>query len=202
MEIIASYVRPNEITLVSITNLFPLRYLKPLKFLEEKYRRRIDTGSARARLELHTEGDGNVWPRLFVASNAEVKHEALPYVLLAKALGLIHEGRNPATGADEVLLMTKDTDGFDTDPVVLGSNFVANAESVDLDNLHSIKSFCTGLLASSAYLHQERRADLQRSILAEVEAVKVLRGGNVQDDAYRRFLDAGKRAVAILRGTA
>ena len=202
VEIIESDVRPNEITLVSITNLFPLRYLKPLKFLEEKYRRRIDTGGARARLELHTEGDGNAWPRLFVASSAEVKHEALPYVLLAKALGLIHEGRNPATGADEVLLLTKDADGFDNAPVVLGSNFVASADSLDLDNLHTIKTVCSGLLASSAYLHQDRRSEVQRAILADVEAVKVLRGGNIQDETYRRFLDAGKRAVAILRGVA
>ena len=202
VEIIESDVRPNEITLVSITNLFPLRYLKPLKFLEEKYRRRIDTGGARARLELHTEGDGNTWPRLFVASSAEVKHEALPYVLLAKALGLIHEGRNPATGTDEVLLLTKDADGFDNAPVVLGSNFVASADSLDLDNLHTIKTVCSGLLASSAYLHQDRRSEVQRAILADVEAVKVLRGGNIQDETYRRFLDAGKRAVAVLRGAA
>ncbi|TAG36262.1 MAG: hypothetical protein EAZ34_01365 [Polaromonas sp.] len=202
VEIIESDVRPNEITLVSITNLFPLRYLKPLKFLEEKYRRRIDTGGARARLELHTEGDGSIWPRLFVASSAEVKHEALPYVLLAKALGLIHEGRNPATGADEVLLLTKDADGFDNAPVVLGSNFVASADSLDLDNLHTIKTVCSGLLGSSAYLHQDRRAEVQRAILAEVEAVKALRGGNIQDETYRRFLDAGKRAVTILRGAA
>ena len=200
VEIIESDVRPNEITLVSITNLFPLRYLKPLKFLEEKYRRRIDTGGARARLELHTEGDGSTWPRLFVASSAEVKHEALPYVLLAKALGLIHEGRNPATGADEVLLLTKDADGFDNAPVVLGSNFVVSADSLDLDNLHTIKTVCSGLLASSAYLHQDRRSEVQRAILADVEAVKALRGGNIQDETYRRFLDAGKRAVAILRG--
>ena len=202
VEIIESDVRPNEITLVSITNLFPLRYLKPLKFLEEKYRRRIDTGGARARLELHTEGDGNAWPRLYVASSAEVKHEALPYVLLAKALGLIYEGRNPATGADEVLLLTKDADGFDNAPVVLGSNFVASADSLDLDNLHTIKTVCSGLLASSTYLHQDRRSEVQRAILADVEAVKVLRGGNIQDETYRRFLDAGKRAVTILRGAA
>ena len=202
VEIIESDVRPHEITLVSITNLFPLRYLKPLKFLEEKYRRRIDTGGARARLELHTEGDGTAWPRLFVATSAEVKHEALPYVLLAKALRLIHEGRNPATGLDEVLLLTKDADGFDNAPVLLGSQFVASADSLSLDNLHSIKTICSSLLASSAYTHQDRRSEVQRAILANVEAVKALQGGNIQDETYRRFLDAGKRAVAILRDTA
>ena len=202
VEIIESDGRPNEITLVSITNLLPLRYLKPLKFLEEKYRRRIDTGGARARLELHTEGDGSAWPRLFVASSAEVRVQALPYLLLAKALGLIHEGKNPATGADEVLLLTKDADGFDNDPVALGKNFEGSAESINLDTLHTIKSVCGAMLASAAYVHQDRRAEMQRAILAEVESVKAARGGNIQDETYRRFLDAGRRAVAILKGEA
>lgn len=202
VEIIESDGRANEITLVSISNLLPLRYLKPLKLLEEKYRRRIDTGGARARLELHTEGDGNAWPRLFVASSAEVKVQALPYVLLAKALGFIHEGKNPATGADEVLLLTKDADGFDNDPVLLGKSFIASADSVDLANLHTIKSVCDAALAGGALVHQDRRAEVQRAIVAEVEAIKALRGGNIQDETYRRFLDAGRRAVAILKGEA
>jgi hypothetical protein len=202
VEIIESEGRPHEITLVSITNLFPLRYLKPLKFLEEKYRRRIETGGARARLELHTEGDGHAWPRLFVASSAEIKQQALPYVLLAKALGFIHEGKNPATGADEVLLLTKDADGFDNDPVALGSNFLASADSITLENLHSIKSACKTRLASSGLLHQDRRNEVQRAVLAQVEAVKAARGGNIQDEIYRRFLEAGRRATAILKGEA
>ncbi len=200
VEIIESDGRPNEITLVSITNLFALRYLKPLKFLEEKYRRRIETGGARARLELHTEGDGNAWPRLFVASSAEVKHQGLPYVLLAKALGFLHEGKNPSTGLDEVLLLTKDADGFDNDPVVLGQSFLVSAESINLENLYTIKSVCDTTLASAAFMHQDRRNEVQRAILTQVEAIKALRDGNIQDETYRRFLDAGRRATAILKG--
>jgi hypothetical protein len=200
LEIIDSDARPHEITLVSITNLFPLRYVKALKQLEERYQRRLETGGARARLELHTEGDGTQWPRLFVASNSEVKAEGLPYVLLAKALGFISEARNPATGADEVLLLTKDSDGFDNDPVLLGKQFITSADAIDMENLHTIKSVCDAALASTDYLHQDRRAELRRAVLAEVEAVKAARGGNVQDETYRRFLDAGKRAAAVLKG--
>ena len=200
VEVIETDGRPHEITLVSITNLLPLRYLKPLKLLEEKYRRRTDTGGARALLELHTEGDGTVWPRLFVATNAEVKHQALPYVLLAKALGFIHEGPNPATGAHEVLLLTKDADGFDNDPVLLGKNFIASADSVNLNHLHTIQTVCNAALASADHRHLDRRSALQRAVLTEVEAIKAQCGGNIQDPTYRRFLDAGKRAVALLKG--
>ena len=200
VEIIESDGRPNEITLVSITNLFPLRYLKPLQLLEEKYRRRIEIGGARARLELHTEGDGEAWPRLFSASSAEVKHQALPYVLLAKALGFIHEGKNPATGLDEVLLVTKDDDGFDHDPIVLGKHFMESADGIDLVNLHTIKALCEKMLASAEYVHLDRRSDIRRRLLAEVESIKAARGGNIQDETYRRFLDAGRRATGLLKG--
>ncbi|MEN9844287.1 MAG: hypothetical protein RLZZ612_2116, partial [Pseudomonadota bacterium] len=151
---------------------------------------------------LHTEGDGTTWPRLFVASSAEVKQQALPYVLLAKALGLIHEGPNPATGLNEVLLLTKDADGFDNDPVVLGQSFVASADSVNLEHLHTIQTACNALLGSADYRHIDRRTTVQKAVVAEVEAIKAQCSGNVQDPTYRRFLDAGRKAVAILKGEA
>lgn len=201
VEIIESEGRPNEITLVSITNLFPLRYLKPLKYLEERYQRRIEAGGSRAKLELHGEGDGTAWPRLFVASSAEVKEQGLPYVLLAKALGFIHEGRNPATGADEVLLVTKDEDGFDKDPVLLGRTFVESADNINLENVHTIRTLCETTLAGADYVHKDRLAELQKAVLRDVEVVKAAAGGNVLDQTYRRFLDAGRRAAAILKGS-
>jgi hypothetical protein len=199
VEIIESDNRPNEITLVSITNLLPLRYLKPLKLLQEKYQRRIDTGGARAQMELYTEGDSQGWPRLFVASSAEVKQEALPYVLLAKVLGVIHEGKNPATGKPQVLLITKGEDGFDNDPISLGTDFVSSADGVDLEMLHTIKNVCEGMLRSPDYGHMDRRSELQRAVVAEVDAVKVRGAGNIQDETYLRFRDAGRKASALLK---
>ncbi len=202
VEIIESDSRPNEITLISITNLFPLRYLKPLKQLEEKYRRRIDTGGARAKLELHTEGDGSAWPRLFVASSVEVKQQGLPYVLLAKAFGFIHEGRNPATGVSEVLLVTKNEDGFDNDPISLGKTFVDSADNINPENVYVIRTLCEATLAGPDYLHKDRRAEVLKAVLNDVEAVKSSVGGNVQDGTYRMFLDAGRRAATILKAEA
>jgi hypothetical protein len=115
---------------------------------------------------------------------------------------LIHEGANPATGANEVLLLTKDADGFDNDPVVLGKVFVESAESVNLENLYTIQTVCNAALASKEYQHQDRRAELQRAIVSQVETVKAQCAGNIQDPLYRRFLEAGKRAVALLKGEA
>jgi hypothetical protein len=117
-------------------------------------------------------------------------------------LGLIHEGLNPATGLNEVLLLTKDADGFDNDPVVLGQSFVASADSVNLEHLHTIQTACNALLGSADYRHIDRRTTVQKAVVAEVEAIKAQCSGNVQDPTYRRFLDAGRKAVAILKGEA
>jgi hypothetical protein len=75
-----------------------------------------------------------------------------------------------------------------------------SADGIDLEIFHQLKTACTDLLCGADYLHQDKRTELRQRILAEVEAVKAQRNGNVQDELYRRFLEAGKRAVAILKG--
>ena len=67
LEFIITDSRPFEITLVSITNLFPLRYLSIVEFLKDKYKRRIsDKNNQRAKIEIHTDGDGSNLPNLFL----------------------------------------------------------------------------------------------------------------------------------------
>src|SRR5260370_11432383 len=55
---VTSRPKPNEITLFSLTNLFPARFVADVGFLGDRYNSRI-TASDRhqARLELHAEGD-------------------------------------------------------------------------------------------------------------------------------------------------
>lgn len=198
VEIIETDGRFHEIILVSISNLLPLRYLKPLKFLEEKYRRRVDVGGARATMEVHTEGDGSAWPRLFVASSDEIKQQALPYLLLAKCLGFIAESENPETGVKDILFLSKDEYGFDNDPIILGSEFIESAEHVKLDHLQLIKSSCADAL-NTKYRHEGKKSELIQAVLQEVEKIKQRQGGNMQDPLYRKFLDAGKKVVGSIK---
>ena len=79
VEIIESEAKPHEIALISITNLFPLRFVKQLQFLKERYDSRTGgSDSGRAKLELHCEGDGRQHPKLFVASAEEVSARRCP----------------------------------------------------------------------------------------------------------------------------
>ena len=95
--------------------------------------------------------------------------------------------------------MTKDADGFDNDPVPLGSTLVDSVDKLDAGATRTVRTTVEGLLNSADYAHIDKRAEVQKAILSIVEEVKAERGGNVQDATYRRFLDAGKKAVSVLK---
>ncbi|MGH9427177.1 MAG: tubulin-like doman-containing protein, partial [Terriglobia bacterium] len=113
-EVIENDAKPNEITLVGVTNLFPLRYAKPLAFLKERYEKRLSQTDkpARVKLELHCEGDGSQYPELFVPSREKLLDKALPYVILAKTLQIIKPLTNQATGSTDLFLVEQDEYGL------------------------------------------------------------------------------------------
>jgi hypothetical protein len=200
VEIIDSDVNPNEITLISLTNLFPLRYAKQLAFLKQRYDQKINGPNAtRAKLELHIEGDGTQHPRLFVPLQEEVRRDIIPYLLVAKATGFLREETNGTTGSRVLTFVAKDESGFDTDPIDLGKNLPDALGKVTLESADLIRSHISKLLESSDYAKDSARAALQKAIVAEVEQIKADRGNNVNDEVYRRFLEGGKQAVKVLK---
>lgn len=199
VEIIESDVKPHEIILISLTNLFPLRYVRQAGFLKQKYDLKLNGPNAeRAKMELHLEGDGSQHPKLFVPLQEEVKKDAIPYLLLAKALNILQEATNPETGATELVVIAKDEDGFDTEPIYLGKNFADSINKLDFENAELIRGYVQNLL-NGEYAFDTKRAELQRTIVADVERIKIERGNNIQDEVYKRFLEGGKRAVKILK---
>ena len=96
--------RPSVLTILSLTNLFPLRYAAHINFLKARFEARASSGNelrdAQTRLELFTEGDGSQFPDLFALTGSQVKEKALPLTLLFKHMGLIRQLSNHATGED------------------------------------------------------------------------------------------------------
>jgi hypothetical protein len=197
VEIIDSDAKPNEITLISLTNLLPLRYVRQISFLKEKYDQKLKgSNAARAKLELHLEGDGSQHPRIFVPLQDEMKRDALPYLLIAKALGLIREELNPRTGSKGLIFTAKDESGLDTDPIDLGKSLTESLSRVDLETADLIRGHANRLLEGK---RDSERSDLQKLIVGEVDQVKSARGNNVSDEIYRQFLEGARLAVKILK---
>lgn len=199
-EIIESDERPNEITLVGVTNLFPLRYVKPLAFLKERYEERLSQTDkpARVKLELHCEGDGTQYPELFVPSRERLITKSLPYVMLAKTLGIIQPLPNQATGTADLYLVEKDEYNLPKQ-TRLGKSLTELFETVDTLKAQQLEEAVEKLLAAPDYQHQDKRAELKEQIRQDLAAVLADRRGNVEDPVYVSFTQAARTAMQLLQ---
>lgn len=199
-EIIENETRLSEITFISITNLFPLRYVEHLKFLREKYEQKLSKAANpdRIKLEVYCEGDGSQYPRLYTASEEDLRREGLPYVLIAYAIGTIQMIKSPSTGRSELYLLSKDADGFDNDPILLGANLAEAVDRLDAKNTAFIKGDSLRLLQKD-YVHVEKQHALAGKIVEIVENLKTECQGDLNSPLYKRFNDAGKQAVRLIK---
>jgi len=197
VEIVHSDHRSNEITMISITNLFPLRYLQAAHFLKEKYDLRMDSSDAdRLKLELHLEGDGMQHPPLLAPQRTVVIARGIPYVLLGELLHLIQQEENEVTGLMEYLLKTKDVHGFDNEPIPLGKTVADIPDRLDSRTINILEAEVNKVLERKEYLHIEKRQQLKEQLHAEIEALKNEYGPN--SELYKLFRDGAKKAADLL----
>jgi len=200
IEFLETDIKPHEIVMINITNLFPLRFVTQVHFLREKYLTRLNRPDAnRAKLELHLEGEGHQLPNLTVPSGEEVKSQAIPYLLLAKVMDLIRVTENGRTGDPYLILQQQDEDGFDLEPIYLGTTFIEAYEKLDLAHVEQIKQQVTTQL-TEAYTHRDNRQRLKTAIVEEVNRIKQEECHNdLKNPAYQKFNDGGKAAVKIIK---
>ncbi len=199
-EIIESETKANEITLLGITNLFPLRYAKATQFLNESYDRRISKSDKpdRIKLELHGEGDGSQFPELLLADERAQREKALPALLIAKALGLISVVTSPATGITELYLIGEDAEGL---PVHtrLGKTLPEASENIDLVAAQRLEQDFVAQLQQDALRHIDKRAELQQKVRDELKQILVDRRTDYDDPLYKRFETAARTAIQNLK---
>lgn len=188
----------SEIAFISLSNLFPLRFIKQLDFLKEKYNTRIaNANKNRALLELHCEGDGSSHPTLFFASTEELKQQGLPFVLIANAIDIIRNYTSPTTGKTEILLITKDIDGYDNNPIRLGSNLIDAVNKLDGKNVEAIRLQVQKLLKDN-YNHIDKQSELKQKIFDIVNNIKIELQDDIDNPLYKRFNEAGKISNQIV----
>ena len=200
VEIIESDTKLHEITLVGVTNLFPLRYIKPLRFLKERYDQRLRQTDKpeRVRLEIHCEGDGTQYPDLFVPAREALITKALPYILLAKVLQILRPMKNEDTGSTDLYLVEQDTYGLE-EHIRLGRNLSELFETLDLLIAQKFEGAVEKLLVTPEYRHQEKRAMLTAQIQEELKTVLSERRRNVEDEMYKRFREAARTSIQLLQ---
>ena len=135
----------------------------------------------RCRLEIYTEGDGAQFPKIFAASEEEVVAEGLPCVLLGKCMGVIQASSN---GARQLLLLTKDDQGLDNPAVPLGASIRESADKLVPEIVETIRDAIEQRLASD-FASEDKRAELSKKVVAEVETIKEELDGDVTNRTNR-----------------
>lgn len=95
---IETHSRSNEICMMSIRNLFPLRYLEDLEYLRKRYESLLASDSKREDKVIHSENDLHHFPSLFAPTEIDLVERKVAYqneheylILLSLALDILKE---------------------------------------------------------------------------------------------------------------
>jgi hypothetical protein len=193
-----SQTRQNEIVIVSLLNMFPLRYAGLVAHLEGKYDELLAGGNpARIKHEIHTESDDSQFPNLFRLVGSKIPEKALPFYLLGHALGVIQQSPNNR-GTLEWALLYKE-DGLPADPIYFGKA-ITDAESrmEDATVFDTLEREVKGKLTSKEYKSDEARKTVQAMLADVISKVQVERDNDLNDEVFRRFRDAAKASIKLL----
>jgi hypothetical protein len=180
--VVTNKSRDQEITIVTLTHVFPARFAELVDLLRTKYQARIKAGGKRAFLELHSEGEGPeiaAGQELFDLFPETYKPvDILPWIMLAQGMGLIVPDKDPDTGRDMFVLTATDKDGL-PDNRPLGANLAAVIENADSGVMEDLKLNIRKRLTCE-YLHIDKRKLIDAAIVARVRITAETTSANSQ----------------------
>jgi hypothetical protein len=186
MTFIESETKLNEITIISLKNLFPLRHIALLPMLQQEYLKRI-ASNPRHGFEVHSEGQLDDYPALYPENEADFRKRAYAHAMAAVALGVIKDQNG------EFWLESKSADGFDNEPLALGKSLTAMPDTLDHGSFEMLRCELT-----KAIVRNGDREDVVKRIVALVDGVK-LEVGDLTSATYRNAVEAGKAAAQLVR---
>jgi hypothetical protein len=199
--------RPYELTFVTLTNLFPLRYASLVSTLRKKYDDRMKNDERdvmRRETELHTESPRSMYSNLFIPNQeelekaiADMQKEAQSYILLARAMGIMNGWENPVTGRHEIALITKDEYGLDKDQILLGNVLRSTHTKVDQNTFTVLKSVVDTQLQNELK-HVDERAALKGKIVEDMKVILEEFKGDRTDVEFQSWNGAGRTAIERL----
>src|SRR6266481_2007878 len=198
-QVVTNARRPQEVTLINITNVFPARFVSAVAFLRTAYLKRIEgDGGKRSYIELHSEGygtklpDGQEMPSLYPESYTP--SDLRPWVMIAEAMGLIQTDTDTTTGMNKVYLVTKDADGFNQ-MEDLGPSIQKIIDTADVATFETLQSVIEPRLHKE-YQHLSRRQDLINVMRGKVEELAKTNKSN--DPVFADFREGFSKAKEIL----
>lgn len=183
----------NEITILTIKNLFPIRMVGILPFLQQKFDHRLETNRDRMEMEIFTSGSLHNYPGLFAQSGSDLIKQAGVQILLGLSLGLVVKSR----GKGVLVFNSKDADGFDNPPIELGSSVLNAMTRLDFNSVEAITSANQlGLKTLSD------PSEAENIIKAIVEEAKIETGNNPASSEYQQLIECAKLSLKTIRDAA
>lgn len=193
LEFIDVEVQQNEITILTIKNLFPLRMVGILPFLQQKCDQRLATNRDRMEMEIFTSGSLQSYPGLFAQSGSDLIKQAGVQILLGLGLGLVVKSR----GKGVLMFHSKDADGFDNPPIELGSSVLNAMTRLDFGSVEAITS------ANQKALQAVAEPALAETIIkAVVEESKAETGNDPASPEYQQLVECAKLSLKTIREAA
>ena len=202
--------RKNEITILTIAYCFPLRTLRDLRFMEERYLEAINNPNTgrENRTVLHTEGTGEQFPNLFMAHEAsasEIREQYTKYLIAAYAIGHIrYADREDGTGLKAYGTISISRTGLET------LNPIAN-KFTEIPYMYELFTEAMGeeLKAKVAaalqgeYLHVEKRKELLTTIQGLIRDVILPEcDNNKGSEKFLFFNKQAEGAMDVIEGIA
>lgn len=200
--------RKNEMTVMSIAYCFPLRCIRNLQFLKEKYDYLANNPATgrEARIVLHTEGDGTQFPSLFVAADkpmSQLRKDYYPYVILGTVMGLVKYA-DLADGTGRQAYGTVTTDDLGLEVLVpyadkfteIGLNHQLFTETFGEEMKERVEA-----LFKNEYLNvAKRQAELVPKIQTLIKEVILPEcNGNQGSEKFLEFRQYALAALALLK---
>jgi hypothetical protein len=179
--------RANQIVLLTIGSLMPVRFYDGLRKLRTQYDAvRADAGEA---VLLHGEGDGQALPSLFARKASEIEDDLLsrPLLLTARLMGLIKQRTNKSTGLQEWVLVEEE-DGLPKS-TLLGSDWLPIwSGAPDPGLMKRVRDLVFSTLQST-YQHIDKKKELDAAYTAFMRERYVAAG---EDDTDSQYVELGK----------
>ena len=184
--------KQNEITILTIKNLFPIRMIGVLPFLQERLLERLTTNRKRMEMEIFTSGTMDDYPSLFAQSGADLTKQAGIQILLGLGLGLIVRSESK----QNLVFNSKDSDGFDNPPIELGSNIQNAISRSDFASVEAI------ILANQVALARPfDKVKAEALVKGAIEEVKSDTGHDTANAEYQQLIECAKICLKSIRET-
>ncbi len=201
---------PYEITIISVSFWFELRFLLPLVSLRERYESLIRSAEREKIHQIHLENHRapitgqpvplgfRELPSLYTLTDSEVAREAFKHVLLANAMGFIKPEENPNGTSTLHFCERNDKGRAMSDLVDLGSTELYDAaKNISPEAYAAIKSLVERKLRD-AYQHVDRRRSLKDKLEAGLDAKFEECGSKNKDPIFLAFKQGTEQAHQLL----